>query len=646
MTRHTLFLTIMLWFSFQNGKAQEVIHVITHNRETVVTDPSTGAKSYRRWGIFPTANVPVRKIIMHVNFGCPDTMRCADWDYSDRISIRRKGGVNGASQDYEIGRMLTPYGGAFGKDWHFEWALDVTDFSLLLRDSVEIDYNHTGYEPNIDRGWAITVDFEIIKGQPAYNPIAIQKIYDSHFKYGDTSTPIEKTLAPVSFLANPKAQFARLRLVQTGHGMDKPDGCAEFCTKYRELWYDGKLIEKKDVWKQCGDNSLYPQAGTWLIDRAYWCPGNLMQPDIFNLAVKKGATHTIDVNMQDYTSPSPSAYWNITAYLIQYEKPQNALDVAVEDVIVPSSKAIYKRQNPSGANPKIVVKNEGSTIIQSLKIQYGTVGFEKKVHDWTGQLLPFQSKIIELPNTIDFKRVKNRFHVELLKPNGNKDGYLLDNTLAVNFDSPPVHDSLVVFSFFTNNQPEHNAYSLKNSAGKIIFEKKLGAFQANTEYRDTFRLAPDAYEFTLIDTARNGLEFWFNSKGGRGVARFLNNKGEMLKAVESDFGSIWTYNFVVGGTPNPIKSAYSIGLFPTRTRDKTTLDYFSNKPEDVIVRLVTDSPTAKTIADNKIVEEHHYTQLKEGVFTYDLKRYPKGRFYLKVIVNGEEKFNKRVRYNE
>jgi hypothetical protein len=64
------------------------------------------------------------------------------------------------------------------------------------------------------------------------------------------------------------------------------------------------------------------------------------------------------------------------------------------------------------------------------------------------------------------------------------------------------------------------------------------------------------------------------------------------------------------------------------------------------VRLVTDSPTAKTIADNKIVEEHHYAQLKEGVFTYDLRRYPKGRFYLKVIVNGEEKFNKRIRYNE
>jgi hypothetical protein len=646
MNKYTLFLAIMLCSFFQKVKAQETIHVITHNRETVVTDPSVGEKSYRRWGVFPAANMPVRKIIMHVNFGCPDTMRCADWDYSDRISIRRKGGVNGASQDYEIGRMLTPYGGAFGKDWHFEWALDVTDFSLLLRDSVEIDYNHTGYEPNADRGWAITVDFEITKGKPTYNPIAIQKIYDAHFKYGDSLNPMGKSLAPVAFTAHKKAEFARLRMVQTGHGMDRPDGCSEFCNKYRELWYDGKLVEKKDIWKKCGDNPVYPQAGTWLIDRAYWCPGNLMQPDIYNLAVKKGATHTIDVNMEDYQSPKPSAYWDITAYLIQYEKPENMLDVAVEDVIVPSSKTIYKRQNPSGANPQILIKNEGSAEIQNLTIQYGTVGFEKKTYNWTGQLPMFQSKMIELPSKIDFKGGKNTFQVELLKPNGNKDGYPSDNTLSLDFDAPPVHDSLVVFYFLTNNQPEQNAYSLKNSAGKTVFEKKLGAFQANTEYRDTFRLVPDAYEFTLIDTARNGLEFWFNGKGGRGVARLLNEKGDMLQAVESDFGSIWTYNFVVGGTPNPTKSTYSIGLFPTRTKDKTTLDYFSNKPEDVIVRLVTDSPTAKTIADNKIVEEHHYAQLKEGVFTYDLRRYPKGRFYLKVIVNGEEKFNKRIRYNE
>src|SRR2546428_11116616 len=106
--------------------------------------------------------------------------------------------------------MLTPYGGAFGKDWKFEWEVDVTDFSLLLRDSVEVEYKHTGYEPNKDRGWAVTVDFEIVKGKPAFEPVSIQKIYDDIFSYGDSSKPIEQTLKPVSFTANTNASFARL----------------------------------------------------------------------------------------------------------------------------------------------------------------------------------------------------------------------------------------------------------------------------------------------------------------------------------------------------------------------------------------------------------------------------------------------------
>lgn len=228
--------SICLAISFLQTKAADTTHVVTHNKTTVVTDPSKGFNTYKKWGVFPTANVPVRKIILHVKFACPDSMRCADWDYMDRISIMRTKGKNGQVQDYEIARMLTPYGGAFDKKWKFEWQVDVTDFSSLLRDSVEIEYKHTGYEPNKDRGWAITLDFEIVKGKPALEPVSIQKIYDDSFSYGDTTKPINQALKPISFKAENNVLFARLRLVQTGHGMDEPDNCAEFCNKYRQLF--------------------------------------------------------------------------------------------------------------------------------------------------------------------------------------------------------------------------------------------------------------------------------------------------------------------------------------------------------------------------------------------------------------------------
>lgn len=632
-----LFTFLLLWSC--KAQASDTLHVVTHNRVTVVTDPSKGFNTYKAWGEFPSEKENIRQIKLKLQLGCPDTMRCADWDYKDHITIRRKGGVNGASQDYEIGRMLTPYGGAFARDWRFNWEVDITDFSMLLRDSVEIEYNHTGWEPNNDRGWSVTLDFEIIKGMPTAVPVAIQKIYDGSFRYGDSTKSIENDLKPVTFNAAKDARFARLRVVQTGHGMDKPDNCAEFCSKYREVWFDRKLIDKRDIWKKCGENPLYPQAGTWVYDRAAWCPGDLMQPDVFDLPVKQGAQHTIDINMQPYISSNPSADEYITAYLIQYKKVPASTDIRINDIIAPSLKDEHARLNPAGMNPQIVVKNMGNSIINRFQVRYGTKGYPKRIFNWQGSLNPSALVYITLPGIIESKEGQNYFEVELQKPNGKKDNYLSDNKMIVPFEPVPVHDSVVVVYLQTNNQPGHNGYFIKNSEGRILKERPEGSLKANAIYRDTVRLGKGHYIFVLTDSAGNGLEFWANPRGGRGKARLLNNDGAMLKDFESDFGSSVQYAFEVGTPVSVIKPQTSFGLYPTRTNDKTTFDYYSNFAEDVVVQIVTDP-------GNEVVEEHSYPKLKEGMFTYDLSRFPKGRFYLRALVNGEEKFKKRIRLKE
>lgn len=632
---------LILFLSLQAlaARAADTVHVITHNRQTVVTDPAKGFKLYKAWGRFPSAKEPIRQIKLHLRFACPDSMRCADWDYKDHITIRRAGGVQGASQDYEIGRMLTPYGGAFGKDWRFGWEVDVTDFSLLLRDSVEIEYNHTGYEPNEDRGWSVTLDFEIIKGPPVLEPLSIQKIYDGAFRYGDSSHSIETDLKPVSFTTQNGAQLARLRMVQTGHGMDKPDGCGEFCNKYRELWFDGALIARKAIWKNCGDNPLYPQAGTWIYDRANWCPGYLMQPDIYDLNVKPGQQHTVDVNMQPYVASDPSAEEVISAYLIQYKKPAAQNDVRLDDVISPSIKDRYRRFNPSVMQPKIIVRNLGQATVTSMDIRYGTMGFLKKRFHWKGALPSGTIDTIALPGTIDSKAGLNGFEAEATRVNGKKDAYAADNKMAVLFNAVPRHDSTLIVYLMTNNQPAQTGYTLENGNGAVIRQRALGSLAANTVYRDTAVLAKGRYRFTITDSADNGLEFWANPRGGRGKLRLLNGNGEMIKDVESDFGSFVQYDFEVGAGVDPVAAQASFGLYPTRTNDKTTFDFFANTPQDVVVQIVTDP------GDN-IVEEHRYMQLKEALFSYDLSRFPKGRFYFKVLINGEEKFKKRIRLKE
>lgn len=623
------------------AKASDTLHVVSHNKTIVVTDPGSGVKAYRSWAVFPSEQTKVRRINLKVTFGCPDSLRCADWDYLDHIYVRRRGGVNSPSLDYPIGRMLTPYGGAFAKDWSFEWNTEITDFSLLLRDSVEIEYQHTGFEPANDRGWKITVDFEIIKGNPVMEPVSIIKLYDGSFKYGDSTLDIEQQLKPVSFTTEKDATQAVLLVYQTGHGMDA-NGCGEFCSRYREIWFDNKMIDKRDIWRKCGDNPLYPQAGTWIIDRAYWCPGYLQHPDVFLLPVTNSKNHTIDINMQPYITEKPSANEVITAYLVQYRKTVVKHDAAIEDVIVPTDKQIHLRSNPSSVGAKVILKNLGTAILRQCIIEYGTESFPKRKYNWKGNLAFNQQDTIALPGIIDAKTGSNIFQVVVLAPNGKKDQHAADNQVNVVFTKVPVHGREIIVNLFTNQQADQNSYEVKNSSGKIVYERKPGSLSNETNYRDTLKLIPGSYEFVLKDKGDNGLEFWFNTRGGRGFARLLDSSGHMIRNFDSDFGSGIHYGFEVADdtamTTSPALEP-AVGVFPTRTKGKTTMDYFGNTPQKVLVKLVTD-PGGDTI------EEHVYESLKEGIFTYDLSYRPAQRYYLKVYADGKLVYNKRIRVGQ
>lgn len=618
---------------------RDAVHVVTHDRLTVVTDPARGVNPYRSWGVFPEASVPVRKIVLHVRLGCPDSLRCADWDYLDRIYIRRTGGRKGQSKDFEIAKMLTPYGGAFNKDWQFEWEVDVTDFRLLLSDSVEIEYNHSGYEPNHDRGWAVTVDFEIIKGQPVAVPLKIHQVCQGDFAYGDSAKSIETSLKPVAFRADKGADFAVLRILQTGHGMDKRTGCGEFCSKYRDVLFDGTLVDRRDIWKSCGSNPLYPQAGTWIFDRANWCPGDLLVPDRYVLDVNPAQQHTVDINMENYQIEGATAVEAISAYLIEYKKIANINDVSLVDIIVPSSKDVHARRNPACVGPAISIQNNGSAILREVTVKYG-IGKATHEYVWHGKLAFGKKEEIQLPAIGQgTEGGPVTFVATLVKPNKKRDEYRADNTMESNFSPAPVYPGEIIVHVLTNEEPHHNAWFIRDAAGQVVFEKKPDSTQRNVVLRDTVQLKAGCYEFILQDTAGNGLEFWYNVKGGRGVVKLLDGKGRMIQNFESDFGNEIYHSFTVSSdtafTARAVNEP-SIGLFPTFTKGKTTLDYFSNEANDVTVKIVTDE-------GDHLVEEHKYIALKEGIFHYDLSYRESQRYYLKVFVKGRLLFNKRIR---
>jgi len=611
----------------------EILHVVTHNRTTITTDPSRGQKEFTAWGVFPLNDFTVRKILLHVTLGCPDTMPCAHWDYLDHITLKRAGGKNSKNMDYELGRMLTPYGSVFTPSWNWTWTVDITDFAMVLRDSVEIEYMHTGYEtPTV--GWALTVDFEIVRGPEIVHPLSITRMWEGQFRYGDPAEDIEKKLSPINFQTENRATLSRLRIQHTGHGMDEPRGCSEFCSRWRDILLDGNLVDHTNLWKNCGENPLYPQGGTWIYDRAWWCPGNLQPADLVDLFPPKGK-HTLDLNMEPYTATANiQANECINSYLIQFNGPEEKNDASIENIIVPNNNQNFNRSNPAGFSPVFSVRNLGRENLKSLIITYGTEGFSRRTYNWKGEIGFNKTACITLPGDIESKPGENLFHVTISKPNGKRDAWEVDNSFNSTFLPPPVLPEKMVLQFLTNNKPGENEITIVDNKGKIVFHKQPKDLVPKTMYNDTLNLNQGTYALMLTDTAGDGLEFWYELESGYGYLRLLSMDGRLLHNFESDCGDgqFYSFNTSPAAITDTNTTQYAFILYPRRTSGIINLDVHADKPGAMDVKIT---------SDGVLVQQHFYKSVKQNSFTYDVGYLPKGRYIIEVLMDGETKFKRR-----
>ncbi|MDH7460285.1 peptide-N-glycosidase F-related protein [Chitinophagaceae bacterium 26-R-25] len=632
-TKPVLFLLLAIFSMSALAQKPAVTHVITHNRTTVICAPK-GENPYPAWGVFPSASYPVRKITMNLTLGSPDSLHTAHWDYLDHIVLRRKGGVSGTVLDYELGRMLTPYGSIYNKGWSWKWQVDVTDFAPYLRDSAEIIYTHSGYEDKTV-GWALTIDFEILSGPPVVTPLGIVPLWNKGYKYGDPKAKIEDSLLPVRYEAVRDAGINRIRIQHTGHGMDKPRGCSEFCTRWRTIKFDGNTVDFRNMWKDCGGNPLYPQGGTWIYDRAYWCPGDLQNPDVIDVFTKPGS-HELALQMEPYTATDNiQAVENISAYLFQYSAPKQKTDVAVEAIMVPTDEQRFFRLNPASFSPRITIRNLGADNLRSVRIVYGTEGFEKKTFQWKGDLAFNKVAEVILPGEIQEKDGQNTFSVLLDKPNGKKDAWTGDNTMQATFTAPEKLPSEFVLKLLTNNKPKDNSLFLLNNKLDTIFQKKPSQLEAKTIYTDTLRLAEGKYTLCLADSAGDGLEFWAEPQNGDGYLRLFDMKGNLIHAFESDCGNGERLSFkaVPGFVVDTVQGKYAFSLYPRLVSDQTQLSVVSNKLSDMTV-LIT--------VDGTVWQKHEYKAIKNAVFNYDLNHLPAGRIVVEVLMDGVSKFKGRI----
>ncbi len=482
--------------------------------------------------------------------------------FNDNVTIRER---------VELMRFITPYGNGLNLGQGFTWTLDVTDFKDLITGRVHLSSPNGGWTDPYDQNDQedLQLTFSFIKGTPPRNIINkeeilryINVVYDKDF---------ESKVPAFNYTFSDTEKAAKLVVIQTGHGFGgNSDNCAEFCRKEAYVKVDGKQTHSQWIWRDCGIIPLYPQGGTWLIDRTNWCPGAEVVPHEYEITpyIKSGSTFSIDYDMEYYNTPwtqgsNHTPVWVISTYLITYGVHNFMLDARIDDIIAPTRAQMHLRFNPIITNPIIQIRNTGKNSIKSLKLRYGNnpEKLSEYVHEFDEELPFDNTATLHLPNNSWYDDASpNLFVVEILEVNGTPDDYSANNIGRTYFDrNINNYYKNFVIELTTNNSnvlginSPYN-WTLYDNKFNIVYER--ATTQHNTKYTDTVNLENGNYRFIIRNPAGYGLGFWFYNRQlglNNGSLRFT--KGAFtIKTFPVDFGDFVVHEFSVSDKPT-VKSS-------------------------------------------------------------------------------------------
>jgi len=292
----------------------------------------------------PSNNDNYQQILMHINLTCPID-GCDPWDRKASISVKH------LNEWYEIGRYVTPYGVGCG------WTLDVTDYRSILKGEISLSsFIDTWVQP----AWLVTIQFEYISGIPDHPFTVVRNMWnDSYIVYGDSINPIN--IQPITEYIPDDAQSTYLRIITTGHGQGNTDNAAEFSQKIHQIYLNNVFLFDHDFWRNdCQNNTCSPQYGTWQYSRAGFCPGDIVEPQDFDLSpfLVQGDTATLSYILEDYfneCSPNnPSCINGVTCSSCNY----NYTGHTEPNYFIASHLIIHTANNHSNADAYVTIAED------------------------------------------------------------------------------------------------------------------------------------------------------------------------------------------------------------------------------------------------------------------------------------------------
>jgi hypothetical protein len=561
--------------------------------------------SYDTAVAFPHAGT-YRKIFMIFTLGkyqChAGSQYCYQWDYTVQNYLLPPNG-----DTLELGRFITPYSGSGDAflpfTWTYKYVYDVTDFAAALKDNARMRIFFSGYSG----GFTGDIKFAFIEGTPERNTTGYKHLWGGSFQYGNAADPINNHFSPITQSPPTGTQSADLKFTVTGHGYDA-NQCCEFAQHNYQVVVNNTPISNTLIWKDdCGANEIYPQTGTWIYNRANWCPGSQIGIITQTLpGVAAGANYNVGITFDAYSAGSNYGSYTTDAVVVYHGALNHTNDAAIEDIIAPSNSVTHFRENPLVGAPTIKVRNSGSAAITSLHIKYGVVGTTLSDYTWQGTLSSLQDSIIVLPELNTLRQLAggnglSQFSANIVSVNGNVDEDTTNNRLTSYFVSGPLWPQQFVVSMLTNSQDDQGNdqtgtagtsqtnWQIFDRMGHVVASRMNAS--TRTQYNDTVTLGFDSYKLVVQDAGCDGLNWWVyaqdhtnfpNYKGGSigikkvGTAGTIALNGNIASGTyNNDFGCGFTQYFTT--TPwnvavvNVTNNIVSINAYPNPATSTVTI---------------------------------------------------------------------------
>ena len=482
----------------------------------------------------------------------------------------------------------------------------------------------------------------MIDGIPDRNVIDIKRLWGGSWAYGDTShsdsNNINVHLAAITQTAPTGSQTADLKFTITGHGSDA-NYCNEFCSHNYQVMVNGSSVGTQTVWRNdCGRNELWPQSGTWLYERANWCPGALVYSRYNTLTgITAGSTFSTAVVIDSYISNGGASY-TCEGTLIYYGPMNKTLDVTLEDVIAPTNDENHFRENPICGKPTIHVKNTGATTITAMDIVYGIDSMPMMTYNWSGSLASLAEADIVLPELSDLNHKAGgtaalTFITRIATVNGVTDADTTNNSIKTQFMPGSLLPVSFKVLFKTNNEAiaasssvSETSWVIYDMSGAIVASRVNAAI--SSYYVDTVTLGPGCYKLVLYDSSCNGLYWWANASsvtGGTFSLRKLSGVNIPLHGYSTggtyanDFGcgfTAWFYTDFPTGITELKADAVNMDVFPNPAQNMLNIDIEGMPIVSGTLRM-TDA-LGRTVLQQKCDSPHpqiNTSRLINGVYT-------------------------------